>query len=352
MIFFYSYKKDLFILLAFAFGYLCLIEKTNAQGAQKIFNPVHNAYFDSIKQMDYPYVFPILGKGAAKRGYDLPYAYGISGIYFTQRQEILITRTLIGFNGSEKVDVSSLIKFGPTIATTNAYTVRPDIWVLPFLNLYGILGGGTTQTDVTLLSPVGFETSQRFSVSSFGLGATLTGAFGPIWVAWDNNYNFADVEVVVEPVPAFNSSFRIGHSIPSLKNPEQNFSIWIGSFYQSIQNDTQGSITISDVFPGFGQGNVIDILDEWADGLPPAQRVVVKQIIRKLEDAAAGIDPGNSSIDYKIDKKVAAPFNLIFGSQFQYNKNWMFRTELGVFGKRSQFLLNLNYRFAGVFKKH
>lgn len=310
MNFFYSYKKDLFLILAFAFGYLCLIENTKAQGAQKIFNPVHNAYFDSIKQMDYPYIFPILGKGAVKRGYDLPYAYGVSGIYFTQRQEILITRTLIGFNGSEKVDVSSLIKFGPTIATTNAYTVRPDIWVLPFLNLYGILGGGTTQTDVTLLSPVGFETSQRFSVSGFGLGATLTRAFGPFWVTWENNYNFADVKVVVEPVPEFNSSLRISHAIFDADHPQRSLYVWAGVFHQIIQNDTQGSIAVSSIFPGFGEGNAIQILDDWADGLPPAQKVVVKQIIRKLEDASSGIDTSDSYIDYVLDKKVAAPFNI------------------------------------------
>ncbi|MBN3581485.1 hypothetical protein JYB64_03735 [Algoriphagus aestuarii] len=318
-----------------------------AQGAQKIFNERHDAYFDSIKNMDYPYVFPILGKKAAKRGYDLPYAWGVSGIYFTQKQEININSTSIGFNSSEMVDVSSLIKFGPTIATTNAYTVRPDFWILPFLNLYGILGGGTTQTDVTLLSPVGFETSQRFSVDSYGLGATLTGAFGPIWVAWDNNYNFADVEVVVEPVPAFNSSLRLGHAFPDYKDPEKTLSIWVGVFYQVIQNDTQGSVSVAEIFPGFGEGNFIDALNDWADGLPPAQKVIAKQIIGKLEDVSNGIDGSTSMIDYKLEKEVAAPFNLILGAQYQFNKNWMLRSELGVFGKRSQFLLNLNYRFPG-----
>ena len=321
-----------------------------AQGAQKIFNEAHDEYFDSLKQIDYPMVFPILGKGAYKRGYDLPYAWGVSGIYFTQRQEITIEKTLIGFNNSEMIDVSSLIKFGPTIANTNAYTIRPDLWVLPFLNVYGIIGGGTTQTDVTLLSPVGFETSQKFSVDSYGFGATLTGAFGPIWIAWDNNYNFADVEVVVEPVPAFNSSLRIGHAIPDVNHPERTLSIWAGVFYQIIQNDTQGNIAVAEIFPGFGEGNFIAVLNDWADGLPPAQRVVVKQIIGKLEDAAAGIDTSDSYIEYKLDKKVTAPFNIILGAQYQFNKNWMLRTELGVFGKRSQFLLNLNWRFPG-FKK-
>ncbi len=318
-----------------------------AQGAQKISNEIHDAYFDSLKNMDYPYTFPILGKGAAKRGYDLPYAWGVSGIYFTQKQEININSTSIGFNSSEMVDVSSLIKFGPTIATTNAYTVRPDLWVLPFLNVYGIFGGGTTQTDVTLLSPVGFETSQKFSVNSYGLGATLTGAFGPIWVAWDNNYNFADVEVVVEPVPAFNSSLRIGHAISDYNDPQKTLSIWAGVFYQVIQNDTQGSISVAEIFPGFGGGNFIGALNEWADGLPPAQKVIAKQIIGKLEDAVNGIDTSSSMINYKLEKEVAAPFNLIFGAQYQFNKHWMLRSELGVFGKRSQFLLNLNWRFPG-----
>ena len=95
---------------------------------------------------------------------------------------------------------------------------------------------------------------------------------------------------------------------------------------------------------------MIDYLNEWAATLPPAQRVIVNQIIAKLEDISNGIDPGNATIEYKLDKRVTAPFNLIFGGQYQFDKRWMIRTELGVFGKRSQFLLNLNYRFSG-FKK-
>lgn len=320
-----------------------------SQGAQKVFNDTYDAYFDSLKQMDYAYALPILGKGAYKKGYDLPYAYGLSAIYFTQTQEININNTLIGFNGSEQVDVSDFIGFGPTIATTNAYTVRPDFWVLPFLNVYGIFGGGTTRTEVSLISPVGFQTTQEFAVSSFGLGTTLTGGIGPVWIAWDNNYNFADTEVVVEPIPAFNSSLRVGLSFPDYQKPERGLQIWAGTFYQIIKNDTKGSIAVNSVFPGFGGGNVINTLNEWADGLPPAQRIVAKQIISELERVSEGI-PSDSVIDYNLEKEVAAPFNLIFGAQYQFNKNWMLRSEMGVFGKRSQFLLNLNWRFPG-FKK-
>lgn len=329
---------------------LCVTGHVSSQGIGNADNPAYQLYYDSLKQMDYPYTLPILGKQAYKRGYDLPFAWGVSGIYFTQRQEILIERTLIGFNGGEKVNVSNLIRFGPTIATTNAYTVRPDVWIFPFLNVYGILGGGTTETEVTLLEPFGLETTQHFSVDSYGLGITLAGAAGPLFFVWDNNYNFADVEVVVEPVPAFNSSIRIGHNLRDPVRPDKMLAVWAGVFYQIIQNDTEGSIPLQDVFPNAGSGNVIERLNQWAETLPPAQRLVINQLIDKLEDINAGIDPGDAFIDYKLDKKVAAPFNIILGAQYQFNKNWMLRTELGVFGKRSQFLLNLNYRFMG-FKK-
>ncbi len=316
-----------------------------SQGAQKVFNETHNRYYDSLKSTPYKYALPFLGKQAYSRGYDLPLAFGMSTVYFTQRQEITIDQTLIGFNGSEKVDVSDYIIFAPTIANTNAYTIRPDIWVLPFLNLYAIIGGGTTETSVSLIEPVGIQTSQRFRAQSFGLGATLTGAVGPVWLAWDNNYNFADIDVVVEPVPAFNSSFRLGYSVGFDKHPQRTLSVWAGVFYQSIKNDTEGSIPLTDIFPNAGSGNTIDRLREWSETLPPPQRLIVNQIINKLEDIANGLDPDNSTIDYRLDKRVTGPFNLILGAQYQFNKHWMLRTEMGVFGKRSQFMLNVNYRF-------
>ncbi|QDH80275.1 hypothetical protein FKX85_15020 [Echinicola soli] len=322
-----------------------------AQGVNKSDNPYYKPYFDSLQNMDWPYKLPILGKQAYKRGYDIPYAYGISGIYFTQTQEITIQSIQLGFNGGNQVDFSEFITFGPTIAATNAYTIRPDIWVLPFLNVYGMIGGGTTDTNVSLLKPIGLQTDQHFSASSFGLGATLSGAVGPFWIAWDNNYNFVDVDVVVEPIPAFNSSLRVGHSILNPTNPEKALSVWAGVFYQSISNDTRGSISVKEIFPQAGEGILIDYMHEWASTLPPPQRVIANQIIDKIEDISNGTDPGNATIDYVLDKKVTSPFNILLGAQYQFNKNIMLRSELGVFGRRSQFLLNLNYRFPG-FKKN
>lgn len=314
--------------------------------------PAYKAYFDSLKAMEYQYPLPILGDKAYKRGYDLPYAWGASAVYFTQSQLINISQINLGVNGSDMVDFSSFIEFGPVTAVTNAYTFRPDVWILPFLNVYGIVGGGTTETNVTLLEPVSFETDQFFTATSYGIGATLAGRLGPLVLIWDNNYNFVDVDVLVEPVPAFNSSFRIGHNFMDPKRADRMLTVWTGVFYQKINSNTEGSITIGDIFPNVGSGEKIEDLRDWASGLPPAQRVVANQVIDKVEEFGQNHDVADTQIKYNLQKEVAQPFNLILGAQYQLNKNWMFRTEIGVFGKRSQFLLNLNYRFQGFIPRH
>lgn len=323
---------------------LLLWSNMYAQYTEKIINPFHERYYDSLKSMDYPYALPVFGKQAYKKGFDIPYTYGMSAVYFSQQQQIAITSTQVGINGSEKIDVSDIIGFGPIIASTNAYTVRPDIWLFPFLNVYGIFGYGTTKTNVILTEPTLFQTTQNFNATSAGVGATIAGGFGGVWVAWDNNFNWASIESLVEPVPAFNSSLRIGHNFVSPRHADRSLGIWAGTFYQKLKNDTKGSIAVQDVFPGFGSGGAFDAMREAAEKLPPAQEIIANKIIDELESAAAGI-PTDSKIDYFLDKKVVAPFNLIFGAQFQLNKHWQFRTELGTFGKRSQFLLNANYRF-------
>ncbi len=310
--------------------------------------PAYKSYYDSLKTMDYKYPLPLLGKKAYQRGFDPQYAWGASLIYFTQTQEISISSIGLGLNGGPKTDFSDYIGFGPTIVTSHALTFRPDVWILPFLNIYGVIGGGTTQTDVTLLEPVSFETTQNFNATSFGLGATLAGSIGPLLIIWDNNYNFVDVDAIVEPVPAFNSSVRLGHNFMDPVRADRMLTVWVGTFYQQINNDTEGSIAISDIFPSVGTGENIQRMRDWADELPLAQQIVAEQIIDRIEEFGENNDVENASIDYNLQKEVTAPFNLLLGAQYQINKHWMFRAELGVFGKRSQFLVNLNYRLRGL----
>lgn len=97
----------------------------------------------------------------------------------------------IGINDLGPVDMSGFVSFGEIENTTNAFTVRPDMWVLPFLNVYGIFGVGRSRTRVPLIAPVNFSTTQDFSATSMGVGMTLAGGVGPVIVIVDNNINYA-----------------------------------------------------------------------------------------------------------------------------------------------------------------
>jgi len=54
---------------------------------------------------------------------------------------------------------------------------------------------------------------------------------------------------------------------------------------------------------------------------------------------------GNSTVQYSLDKKPKDMWNFIIGSQFQINRSWMIRAEVGILGSRTQVIAGLQYRF-------
>jgi hypothetical protein len=44
-------------------------------------------------------------------------------------------------------DLDEIIRFSGSVATASAINFRPDIWILPFLNVYGLFSKAKTSTD-------------------------------------------------------------------------------------------------------------------------------------------------------------------------------------------------------------
>lgn len=344
------YKAVLLVLTM----YVCYSGNAQPGAVKEQRNPFHEAYHDSLKHMDYPYTFPFLGKGAYKKGYDIQFPWGVGLAYYAQKQTVLIPSTTIAFNDNDPIDLSDVIKYGSIENETWATTIRPNLWVLPFVNVYGIFGVGHSSTKVPLVKPIDFTTTQNFDVKSAGIGITLAGGFRQIIFIVDQNMNWADLEAFVEPVPAYNLDVRIGHNFVNPRRADRGVTIWAGAFYQQIQADTKGTIHMSDLFPGLTPEKKQEIqedLQQWYDNLTPIQQAIVEPIIENIADYFEGRNPGDATITYKLDKKLAGPWNLIFGAQYQHNKHWQIRMEVGTFGERSQFLLNLNYAFVTLHNK-
>src|SRR5262249_23545231 len=97
------------------------------------------ALVDSLKRAEYPYALPIWGDKAPRRGYSLPYSAGVSLQYFGQSSDLVIENLMVGFNNGPMYDLDNLVRFDKVKSTSNGVSLRPDIWLFPFLNVYGIL---------------------------------------------------------------------------------------------------------------------------------------------------------------------------------------------------------------------
>src|SRR3954449_488920 len=88
---------------------LILCSAAHAQVSEYYKNPFHQAYHDSLKKMNYPYTFPLWGKKAYKKGFDIPYPWGIGANYFWAKQEVKIDNIAVGLNDKAPVDFTDVI---------------------------------------------------------------------------------------------------------------------------------------------------------------------------------------------------------------------------------------------------
>ncbi|MGZ8537219.1 MAG: hypothetical protein ACXWV9_03100, partial [Flavisolibacter sp.] len=298
----------------------------------------NKSLIDSLKKTEYPYTLPIWGKKAAALGYDLPYSAGIGVNTFWQKSDLIIENLLVGFNNGTMYDLDEIVRFNNAVSEATAVNIRPDIWLLPFLNVYAIFAASKPSTTVGfgIYVPdssnnwkeiLNYSTVARFTANTFGFGLTPTIGVGGGWIALDMNFTWSDVSALEKPVftmvfgPRFGKSFK-------LKKPQQNVALWVGGFRVKLSSQTKGSIALSEVIdPSGGAGAKIDAgqqkiteaqtgVDTWWNSLTPAQqnspvniakyetanRALTKagNILNAAEGALDNI--GSSTIQYSLDK--------------------------------------------------
>jgi hypothetical protein len=172
-------------------------------------------YTDSIKNVKYDHTFPLLGQKAYKAGFDIPYPYGIMANYFYTKQGLLIDNLQLGLktrNQDIPLTPVDFIEFGNNTTEVSNFNVRPDIWIFPFLSLYGVFGYGTSTTTVNVTTPVTLKSVVKQGVSTAGFGVTGAFGLGFLFIALDGNWTWNKPEKLDKPVPASIFSIRLGHS--------------------------------------------------------------------------------------------------------------------------------------------
>ena len=336
---------------------------------------------DSMKSVDYPYLLPIWGKKVYQKGFKLPKSAGLSAQYLWQQSDIIINNLQVGFNNGQKFPLDEIIRFNSAVATTNGANIRPDFWILPFLNVYMILAKSksTTAIDAGVYLPdetgwkevTSFKTKADFNATTAGFGVTPTFGVGGFFVALDFNFTWSDIDALDDPAYVFVFGPRVGKNIKLSKaNPDRTVALWVGGFTVKMANTTNGSLPFSDLFPlneweqriNNGNQKVAENqakVDNWWASLTPVQQQNPVNVAKHnaanralatfggLLDKASQVTNNiqNGSVQYSLDKKPKDMWNFLIGSQFQLNRDWMLRLEYGFLTSRQQLIAGVQYRF-------
>lgn len=346
----------------------------------KIVGKKNEAVIDSLKTSEYPYSLPIWGEKATQKGYKLPYSAGVSVNYFWQESSIIIDNLYVGFNNGTQYNLDQIVRFNDASATASSINVRPDIWLLPFLNVYGILGKVNTSTAInaSLWVPdaqnnwsevLTFGSNAKFDGTTFGLGMTPTIGIGGGFLALDMNVAWTDLSGLDKPAQSFIFGPRMGKTF-KLNKPESNITFWTGAFRVHLKSETKGSLPLSDVISGGDAQAKVDAgfvkveekqtsVDNWWNGLSSSQQAnpsnqakynTANQALETAGNFLTAIDgalstAGYSTVQYSLEKAPKDAWNFLLGAQYQYNKHIMLRAEYGFLGSRKQFMTSLQYRF-------
>ncbi len=147
---------------------------------------------------------PFLADEALARGYELPEPFGL-GLILTglDNREIDVSDVRIGVDGDSQ-SVSEYATLGSSSTVFNS-NLRFDTWLLPFLNVYALVGyvhnESATQVHVVLPAPgplpgnieVNREIDTSLDGYVGGVGMTLAAGYKSLFVVADFNYSKADL---------------------------------------------------------------------------------------------------------------------------------------------------------------
>jgi len=282
---------------------------------------------------------PILGKEAREAGYLLPLPFGISVVGLTQKQPFTVSKIGLEIDRQQSEIINDFID--NTITAKNlevsdtTYNLRLDAWILPFWNVYGIVGKtkgkAELELDVNLELPTlllaatgigsgfndkrctsinlpyqgpapgdclvaveGIQTTLHFNGTVLGYGTTIAGGYGDFFGMFDVNYTEADINIVIEKTQQTVYSTRLGWngSIGIYQGQ-----IWIGAMKQDIE-----------------------------------QQIAVPLV--------------ESKVTVLIDQHTSSPVNYLVGAQWNITEEWAVIAETNfAFSDRQQFMMQVGYRF-------
>ncbi len=270
-------------------------------------------------------LFPVSLKNnkTAHRGFRFPYAWGagIEGFTFEQKyvanKLTLHNEIITAYSDSLTQDITG---------GGSQVVVRPEIWVLPYLNLYGLFGfaHGYLEPDITanginleipyqdtvytlfVDTTVVITKPTRYNGSVYGFGATAFYAYNGYFVEVDYNYSEVHPQGMDSKLVSHRFSPKIGKEFMVGKSNNMG-AIWLGASWLEDSQTLTGVVNVREV-----AGDLANYIGEEAI-------------------YTAAINP-------------EARWNVSIGGSYTINYHFNFAVEIG-FLQRQKLAIGFMYRF-------
>ncbi|WP_162047688.1 TonB-dependent receptor [Vibrio taketomensis] len=256
------------------------------------------------------FTLPIWKEEAEARGYQLPKPFGLNLSYMSMEQGINVDSIALSNINIPGLDLD--MKAEPGKQVTDVFTLRADVWLFPFLNIYGLVGKleGYSSTAVNVdaqvkLHPLLPPLKIKHRIEDFrldldgdlkGAGFVLAGGYKQWFALVDANYTQTSLTVIDGSIDSYVVSPRLGYDFTKNGTPLR---VWVGAMYQNVEQELSGELR--------------DL------NIPLDGRFDVKQ-------------------------RLVSEWNTLAGFQYGINRSWNIVGEMG-FGERESAFLSLERRF-------
>ena len=226
---------------------------------------------------------------------DRPAKLGVSGTWVGQEQDYVLDQfTITGFRFVGPGFPVPPPPLGPNTIQSirnevDSYTARVDYWLLPFFNIYGIVGHAGGEVDVRLGGPI----NQTFN---FEYNGTVYGIGGVAAVGWKDYFLSTDVSYAITDLTD-GASIETWVASPKIGMKKGRLTCWVGGTWQSTSHEQSGAFLLAPFLLNYNA--ILSDENNW---------------------------------------------NTTVGFQYQLNENWDVKVE-GGFGDRHQTLVSIGRRF-------
>lgn len=234
-----------------------------------------------------------------------PLPFGAGFWYFAQEQDYSVTglqATAFGFP-IPGFDDSAISRIENRV---DQFNFKADYWVLPWLNIHGIVGNASGEASATLSPAIqrGFgltDFTVDYDALVYGGGITLAAGHECFFTTITAQYTWGDVDMEDGAGLTLNDPNGIETLviIPKIGIHGKKGAVWVGTYYQHTEHTQTGTFIL----------------------------------------------PGPLPVDFAASVEDKTPWNPVIGGEYYFNEHWSLSIEYGFGDDRRQGIVGLTRRF-------